>query len=110
MGHNAVSEPDGAAYELSKHERALREIYKRERQDYVTWWVIRGTVVAFLLGIAFTTTGCGLAVGAIGGMSNVSKYMSLGANKAYETAVWGFKGMPAHMRASPYQNEGMYGG
>ena len=110
MGLQQMSEPDGAAYELSRHELALREIRKEEQADRRTWRLMKVALVAVLIGIAFATSGCGLAVGAIGGMSNVSKYVSLGANKAYETAVWGFKGKPAHLRASPYRNESMYGG
>ena len=105
-----MSEPDGAAYELSRHELALREIRKEEAENRRTWQILKMALVAVLLGIMFATSGCGLAVGAIGGMSNVSKYMSRGVNKAYETAVWGFNGAPAHLRASPYRNESMYGG
>ena len=76
------------------------------------WWLacvlaVQGMVVVALVVLL---TGCGLAVGAIGGMSTVSGAISGIANKAYETAVWGFDGPPARLRGGHYMNQDMYGG
>ena len=53
-----MSEPDGAAYELSRHELALREIHKMEAEDRRTWRLLQVALLAGLMGIAFVASGC----------------------------------------------------
>ena len=82
------------------------------------WWKIMAIIcttgpvsVAIVAIVAmFMLSGCSLAVGAIGGMSTVSGAITGVANKAYQTAVWGFDGPPPHLRSGHYMNQDMYGG